>query len=353
MILVFDTNVFLQDHEDIWPLLAYFPRPSQPPRFMVAVDDGAMHIEAEYANYAAASDPDSPIRKIAKRIMDGFALFVVRSPVAPSSELTYRLAAAKCTTAVEEALFGVAESHRNAALASGDAEPLDAAKRARTECILVCPNDPLALPISRAYLETGKIHQIECDATGPITASLNEVLKFIWAPHEHCPSSLYELRLLLGEYRCGLRTSEEREFLEFKNPNVPYLCERLLREAVAAVCGMLNSRDGRVIIGVDNETGSICPFPPRYNSPNKPISVDQLLIDVYAEIDRISPMPGCLVQAWTILDDSKENCVLVIQVQQGNREYVYRNRHGRLNATKWLRRGTATVPDRTWRRATT
>lgn len=338
MNLVFDTNVFLQRHANLWELLEYFPTQQELPKFCVAIDEGQRLIEQEYSQYGATADEESPMRIISQRILDGLGWFVFRSPAELSQELWIRLDESECVAAVERTLWGVAESAK-----SGQPD-------SQMSC-LVHPNDSNSLPISREYLKPGRLQQIQCDAVGPLTASISEILKKIRGGHEYSPSSFYELQSLLHQYCMGVRNSEERGFLEFKKPNGSCLSPLLLQNTVQAVCGMLNSRDGRVIIGVDPDTGEIAPFPPRYKDNTKPPSVDELMLDIGVEVDRICPRPGLLVEFWPIVDQSKAECVIVIQVRKGSREYIYRDAAGKLNAAKWIRRGNQTIVDPSWKPA--
>jgi hypothetical protein len=334
MILVFDTNVFLQPQANLWELMEHFPTNQSPPKFLVAVDDGEGWIENEYLEQAirafevdTTGGPEAPVRVVTERILDGTALFVVRSSAKLSDMLAVRLEENFCTKPIEPQLFGVSESIKG---------------------ILVCPNDIPAL-IPRHYLNPGVIHHIQYGGVGPTVLSLAEVLKPIRSPHEYRPATILELQEILRSHRGGIKSGEEREYLEFKKPEGTCLSQEMLRDAVQAVCGMLNSRDGWVIIGVDDESGEIVPFLPKYKSSSKSANVDQLIRDIYCEIDRICPKPGCLVSVWPILDDEGQNCVIVINVQRGNRDYVYRDRNtGKLNSMKWIRNGPRTIPDPSW-----
>lgn len=327
MMLVFDTNVFLQSDVNRWELIERFPTPSSPPEFLVAVDDGGL-IEDEYLEQAIVADPESPIRIATERILDGTGFFVVRKSSTISGELSKRLHKYSCTKPIEPQLFGVAHSTRDS--------------------ILVCANDPDTLPILREYMKPGVLNQIQHGGVGPVVSSLKETLKIIRMPRERSPETLDELHSFLSKQSLGPLKNEEREFIEFKNPEVDYLSQELLQKTVRAVCGMLNSRDGWVFIGIDDHTGKIDPFPPRYKNRSRPLSLDGLSKNILEEIDRICPQPGKLVNTWPIPDDRKQNYVFVIHVQQGTQDYLYRDKNGKLNKTKWIRSGPRTIPDPTW-----
>lgn len=327
MVLIFDTNVFLQEHYNRWELIDRFPTLSSPPEFLVAVDDKGL-IEEEYLEQAIIADPESPIRIATERILDGTGFFVVRKPSTISGELSKRLSKYSCTKPIEPQLFGVANS--------------------TPKSILVCANDQDTLPIPREYMKLGVLNQIQHGGVGPVVSSLKEVLKIIRAPHERSPETLEELRSFLSKQSLGPLKNEEREFIEFKNPKVDYLSQELLRKTVRAVCGMLNSRDGWLFIGIDDDSGKIEPFPPRYKNLSKPLSLDDLWKNILEEIDRICPQPGKLVNTWPIPDDRKENYVFVIHVQQGSQDYLYRDKNGKLNKVKWIRSGPRTIADPTW-----
>jgi hypothetical protein len=98
---------------------------------------------------------------------------------------------------------------------------------------------------------------------------------------------------------------------------------------------MLNSRDGWIFIGVDDQTTptAIKPFPPRYVIPGRsaadvPLETDRLIRDIRVEVDRICPRPGNLVHMWPILDDDSLKCVVAVYIHRGDKskDYLYRNK---------------------------
>jgi hypothetical protein len=327
MVLIFDTNTLMQRHYNLWELVEHFPTNQTAPKFLVAVDDGHL-IENEYLKSAKTNGEESPIRIIAQRILDGFGLFVKRMVASISENTRSCLNNNGCSEDVDHCLLGLAE-----AVEGG---------------ILVCPNNIINLSIPRCYLKSEIQACVQADGKGPTILSLGEVLKSVREPHSPSPETLDDLKCFLSKFEIGEKQSEECGYVEFKCPKVPYLTQVCLREAVEAVCGMLNSCEGWVFIGVDNKTGEICPFPPKYNDASKKPSVDALLHDILDEINRIHPKPGLLVHFWPILDSQKEKCVIAIRVHQGNREYLYRDKNGKLQSMKWIRQGTSTIPDPNW-----
>jgi len=330
MILVFDTNVFLKRHRHLWELLEYFPSLQSSPQFFIAIDEEQALIR-EYLDYSKNADPEDPIRVIVERILDGTSLFVLqRTAKQMKRTLHTRLNENDCVNPIEPELFAVTDYFKDA--------------------ILIYPTDIESLPIQRRYLESGVLSSIQVGNVGPHTASVGEVLKLLREPREYSPDNLNELYELLFKYRVEGKDSEEREFLEFKCPDCDFLSQKLLRKTVAAICGLLNTREGWVFIGVEDGTGSIKPFPPKYNESRKQASVDQLLRDIYAEVNRISPRPGKLVKIWSILDAQRQNCVVVIRVCQGSQSYKYRDENGlgtNLGTTRYIREWAQTVEDLT------
>jgi hypothetical protein len=324
MILVFDTNIFLQRHRNLWELLDYFPTNQTPPGFLIATDiDGI--IEEDYVSHQN-NWADYDIETIISKILDGSSLFVIRPQVHLPNILKRRLWQNGCVTPMELQLFSVAAGNQG---------------------ILVSPNTAKDNPIHRNYLQPGVLGNIQDNGVGPCVLTLAEILRLLRLPHEYSPDSLHELERFISDYRSSQRISEEREFLEFKNPENDFLSQRLLRKAVQAVCGMLNTRDGYVIIGVDDESGMICPFTPRYEKNQDLISVDHVEQCIYAEIDRIAPIPGEMVHVWPLMDASNQKCVFVIHVFKGNREYFYRDKeenNWKLGQIKWIRNGNRTIP---------
>jgi hypothetical protein len=334
MILSFDTNVFLEKEANLWELLGYFPERKEKPRFLVALDEEGL-IEGEYLGLAQRADEEEPIRALTKKLDDGKGWFVISTPVQVSQSLEAQLDAHNCISGIERQLLAIAQPFSHT---------------------LVCPNKHDHLRLRRRYLDPGILQSIQASIEDPnerpTVLTLLEVLRPIRVPHEGCPNDLEHLRKLLATTANNRKVSEERDFLEFKQP-IEFLYQDLLRRAIRAVCGMLNSRDGWVIIGVDDATGEIKPFPPKYIPPNhddaaKDPNREQLERDVRSEIDRISPKPGLLVDVQAILDERKEDCVVVIRVWRGNREYVYRDAIGKLNGQKWIRVNAETVADPEW-----
>lgn len=328
MLLIFDTNVLLAENR--WELLEYFSVNQSPPKFLVALDQ-EQNIINEYLEYARRNDPESPIRKIVERLIDGSDLFVVDRPATHLSNiLSQILTAYSCTDQVEVHLLGVAESRQSAAL--------------------VVPNDISQTTIHRKYLGEEVRHTIAGIRGKPVILTINEVLRILRDPAPYSPSTMGELKDLLAKYAATNSGSDEQEYIEFKCPVTPYLTQQLLREATRAVCAMLNTCNGWVFIGVDDPSGEIKPFPPRYKTEKAEPRVSQLVNNIYEEIDRILPNPGRLVRLWPILDDNKQNCVIAIHIRQGIQEYRYRNRDNdpkneKLGKVKWVRRGARTVPE--------
>lgn len=329
MVLIFDTNTLMQRHHNLWELVDYFPTNQDAPKFLIAVDDARL-IETEYLEKAKAGGEESPIRMISQRILDGFGLFVKRMVVNISDNTRSCLKKYSCAEQIDHRLLGLAE------IVEGS--------------ILVCPNNVTNLSIPRCYLESKIQACFHADGKGPTILSLGEVLKSVREPHYPSPETLHDLKCFLSQFEMGTKQSEERGNVEFKCPKAAYLTKTCLREAVKAICGMLNSCEGWVFIGVDDDTGAIEPFPPKYKNPSKEPSIDALLKDILSEINRIYPKPGLLVRFWEILDSKKENCVIAIRVHQGNRDYLYRDEQGNLQNMKWIRQGTSTIQDPNWQR---
>jgi hypothetical protein len=321
MILVLDTNIWLQPQANLWEFVSYFPMNQEPPVFFIGVDRGGLIVQ-EYLKHI--TELRDEVKTAVQRLLDGAALFVVRPQVFLPNTLKYRLMQNSCMTPIEPQLFCVA---------------------AGTQGIIVCPNSNSSLPIPRMYTTPSVLERIQENGVGPCVLSLAETLKLLRKPREYSPEDLSDLQALIGQYR------EEREFLEFKNPVNDFLTPELLRTTVQAVCGMLNTRNGYVIIGVDDQTGDIHPFTPRYKGTSDQIGVDHVERCILQEIDRISPKPGNLVHVWPLLDDANKKCVFVIYVEKGNRDYIYRDteeRRWKLNRVKWIRSGNRTIPDPNW-----
>lgn len=327
MVLIFDTNTLMQRHHNLWELVEHFPTNQIAPKFLVAVDDERL-IENEYLEKARANGEESPIRIISQRILDGFGLFVRRMVASISSNTRSCLNKNGCSEKIDHCLLGLAE-----AVEGG---------------ILVCPNNIIDLAIPRCYLKSEVQTCVQTDGKGPTILSLGEALKSVREPRYPSPETLDDLKCFLSKFEMGTKQSEECGYVEFKCPKAQYLTQKCLREAVKAVCGMLNSCEGWVFIGVDDKTGEIRPFPPKYNDAYKQPSVDTLLHDIFDEINRIHPKPGLLVHFWPILDSKKEKCVIAIRVHQGNREYLYRDENDKPRGMKWIRQGTSTIPDPNW-----
>lgn len=328
MICIFDTNVFLTKHGNLWELMEYFPALDLPPKFLIGLDE-EQYILEEYMDYSDAEvDPEAPIRVIVERILDGSGLFTVEDTSTQMDDLLEKqLDAAGCKP-IEPQLFAVC-----AQINKG---------------ILVHPNPEDKNQVYRKYLEPSILPELQNSLSGASTISLYELLKILREPQEYAPNTVDDLRGLLRLTQIHGKSGEEREYIEFKSPRGTHLTQRMLRDAVKAISGMLNSREGWVLIGVVDD-GTIQPFPPRYNRADAELSVDRLMINIYAEIDRIKPSPGPLVNAWPILDEARSNCIILIRVHQGNRDYLYRDicggNFGSQFNTKYIRRGPQTIVD--------
>lgn len=332
MILVLDTNVLLRNHNNYWELQDFILENSSPPfKFLIAVDEGDV-IEDEYLEYAINAGEETPIRVITEKLLNNDASFIQKINLETSDRLNRlfeRLAEIKCNDPIQPELFAVAQQ------CSG---------------ILVCPNSK-ECDIPRDYLEIEKLVQIQIDEACPDVRPIGELIHLLRQPHEYSPEDTKDLQILLSNYKIADKSSEEREFLEFKCPKGNYLSRTMLRNVVRTVCGFLNHRSGWIFIGVDDKTGEINPFPPRYGNNKKPISVDNLILDIRAEINLIRPRPGGFVHVWPIKDHKgSENYVIGIFVRQGNPDwdYLYRDKHIETMLVKLLRIGTNVEVDPNW-----
>ena len=335
MILVFDTNVFIQKNSNLNSLFQILDEDmsKSPPRFLFFLDKGGV-IEGEYLRMAeeatASGDYEADVRKIWELIAEGSPLWIKKIEQNLSFELQKRLAENECDKPIEPQLFGVAEC---------------------ADGVIVCPDYRDRARIKRGYLVGDTLQKIQREGLGPAVLSIAETVKILHEPCDYSPASITALKSYLSEFSIGEKASEERPFHEFKCPkNDSYLGKPLLQETVRAICGFLNTRNGFVFIGVDDKTGKIKPFRPKYLPSNvnfnKEESIDLLMRDIRSEIDLIYPKPGQLVDEWALIDKETNKCVVVIHVRQGRRNYYYRDKKGRLNRrTKWVRTGFSTVPD--------
>lgn len=332
MILVIDTNVLLHEHRYLWELWDYFPKPDSASKFFIALDDQDAILN-EYLEHSAGQDSGTTIREITNRILDGTGLFVISTPFQEKClSLISTLNDCGCSTPIQHELFWVAASYKDG--------------------VLVSPNNTDPLLIKRDYLDTEILSKIQRESVSPVVWTLPETLRVLRQPHEHSPSTMDELVAVLKHTQLGSINSEERAHREFKCPHT-FLEQRMLKDVVKATCGMLNSsRGGWVFIGVHDATGEPIPFPPRYGDVSKPLSTDQLVRDIYSEINRIRPKPGNLVDIWPIVDPTSQNCVIVIRVHKGSKTYLYqdpeKDKTKNKGIVKWIRQGASTTVDPNW-----
>lgn len=322
MLLVVDTNVFLLKDD---PMLFWFMAEisktlsKSAPKFFFCLDN-EQTIDQEYFKKAKETGLhlEDPIQQILKIVMDGNVSFICRSSHNRSERLADCLEKLGCKP-IEPELWGVAEQNSQTGF-------------------FVRPRGS-HFPIPRLYADAATLQQIQ-GASNVQIRTLSEVQKDMDVPKEYSPETIEELQKIIS-------TKEERTFMEFKCPESDYLTQHLLHDTVRAVCGFLNTHAGWVFLGV-SDNGEIRPFSPRYGNPDKPLSMDNLLRDIRGEVDRISPNPGLLVNAWPIRDENTQKCVVAIHVQQGDQDYLYRDKKEKSKGVKLIRTGYQTQIDSNW-----
>lgn len=325
MILVFDTNSFLQQSVAQMGLACWFPSANEDQDFLVAIDKGGFVMKEYLEASDKQTDPEHPMRIAAERIGKGTGLFVVKCHAHLRDEIRQVLVKTGCDSQIEKIFIALADCEQG---------------------IVIHPNQIDSLPIPRKYLRSDALAVIQREVDGPDTMTLDSLYTYLHKqPHRQSPSSIEELRRLLDTERSSSNLSEEQRYLEFKCPKEDYLTRSMLRASVVAVCGFLNTCAGWVFIGVRDDDGSVEPFSPRYGSKGARKSVDLLQREILDEIRLISPRPALLYSIWPIWNEDRDKCVIAIYVRKGSQEYYYRDKKGmgKKFTCKYVREGPSTV----------
>jgi hypothetical protein len=322
---VFDTNFFLMkgQHHDLLKRVLF----AKPPICRLALDRRGA-IKREY--FAALRDyPSVVLREICQRVLErrGPEIATLESevcvcrgihdPTSESCELA-ELERRGCGNEIEPSLFGIA------------------LKNPTTLIFL------LHGLLGRGYIAEWDF--VNARYLSSQSALLFEMYRRISYPSQRYPSTKAQLEELLDEYRIIGRATEH-DLLEFKEGPLDFIRFRddmgiraLRRRIADAVRGMLNSRSGWVLVGIDTE-GNIEGFSPAYFEVGHSNPVERFQELMSQDIRSIEPDPLSVdpqgVALWPI-DVGNGRIVVSILVTKPDRniEFFYRGlAHGRLGAT--------------------
>lgn len=324
---VFDTNYFLTkgDHYDILKRVLF----TKPPVCRLALDlKGA--IRKEYFEVLRQHPESDVLKQICQRVSErqGPELATLESrlcscdPEHDAESNTCELAELErrgCGEEIEPSLFGIAR------------------------------NNPAALLfLLHGMLNRGYSTQWDFVTAKYLTNQSTlrlEMYRRISYPSQRYPSTRAQLDDLLNQHRISGRRTEH-DLLEYKEGPLNFVrfrddtFGRPLRVRIAeAVTGMLSSRSGWVLVGIDGQ-GNIVGFPPTYSGGSGRLNpVEQVQELISQDIRSIEPNPFSVdqqcVALWPI-DVGNGQIVLSILVTkpEGDTRFSYRGvAHGRLGPT--------------------
>jgi hypothetical protein len=178
------------------------------------------------------------------------------------------------------------------------------------------------LTIPRQVLRPDYIDELKKLFPGLLIKSCNQVIDELRTRRpEGVPRDLRSLQSFLNGREVQRR---EHDWIEFKQPENG-LVSRMCKDIAKAVCAMLNSTMGYVMVGIDeyNHENLIKGFNVAYNSTPQPIDrIEIILVNSY--LRRIDPDPIHFFQIWSI-NLSPNRIVTIIWVEQGSQSpYSYR-----------------------------
>lgn len=297
MILLCDTNIFLQTNISSHLTLMQFFRETR--KFFIGLDK-AQAIEQEYLLYGRRSPYLQNViqrlqRERADRTVDGLS-----GELDPADK--QRLA-----TFINQydSISNVELSMLTIALANPDV-------------ILVCVDTQChSLPINRQLMMPDQISILQEAFPEIKIKHCDDVVNDLYAIPEGIPRDISSLEIYLDS-----KSRREHDFLEFKQPKNG-LISRMCRDIAKAVCAMLNSTNGFVMIGVDEDANAQAKgFEKSFN--NKPKRSDELEIRLANDyLLKIEPRPDCFIKLWTI-DKNPTKIVMIIFIEKGSSQYRYR-----------------------------
>ncbi|MBL8170424.1 MAG: ATP-binding protein [Acidobacteria bacterium] len=323
MNIAFDTNVFLtkgNHHDDLKKLLF-----GRPPICRIALDAGG-ELQKEYRT-AVGRFPGSAILKNFFQLISerkGPHVALLKSDMA--QEELDELTDYGCGKQIEPALFGIAKNNPDVLLYLMEGK------------------------MDRGYSIDRGWDLVSQKYLGDQSTLWQQLRRAMAYPGHPYPRTREELERLLNEYqRAGHRT--EHDLLEFKDGPFDFarfandIYDRSLRVRIAeAVCGMLNTRDGWVFVGIDHQSCEIVGFPPVYvqagdDLQNKEVDADRVQQYISQDICTFVPKPSSIdkqcVLMWPI-DVSEGRIVLAILVTkpEGDVTFTYNGiAYGRLGTT--------------------
>lgn len=181
---------------------------------------------------------------------------------------------------------------------------------------LVCVDPQTAsLPVNRQLLVPDRIPDLQ-KGLGIKIKSCDEIVNDLRMAPEGAPRDIASLESFLDS-----ASRREHDYLEFKQPRNG-LVARMCRDITKAVCAMLNSTTGFVMVGIDETVNAqVKGFEKTFES--HPKKVDELEIRLVNDyLRKIEPKPDCFVRLWSI-DKDASRIVMIVFVEKGSREYRY------------------------------
>lgn len=297
MILLCDTNVFLQTNISSHLALMRFFRETH--KFFMGLDKKQV-IEQEYLAYGKTNQYlQNVIQRLqierANRTADGLS---GELDFDNRQRLTFFASQYQDTTQIELTMLTIALANPDVVLVCVDSQcrTLSASRR-----ILV----PDRIPALR-----GAFPEIRIKCCDEIVSDLRTI-------PEGVPRDIASLEIYLDS-----KGRREHDFLEFKQP-IKGLRKGMCKSIAKAVCAMLNSTTGFVMVGIDElPNATIKGFEKTFD--DVPKRVDELEIRLCNDyLRKIEPNPDCCFRVWSI-DKDPSRIVMIVFVEQGVSNQTYR-----------------------------
>lgn len=147
----------------------------------------------------------------------------------------------------------------------------------------------------------------------------DQVVKELRISPEGIPRTYVALEAFLGGANVQYR---EHDWIEFKAPQnglVKSMCKNITK----AVCAMLNSTSGYVMIGVEESpTAKVVGFEKTYEGTLRAITeLENILENAYFR--KIEPNPRFFISLWSFSVPDTAKIVTLVWVEKGNNRYQY------------------------------
>lgn len=173
--------------------------------------------------------------------------------------------------------------------------------------------------IKRAYCAPSTLDKLREHKLIGSCISAQEAAYVLNRHRSRYPTTVNELETMLDQYKVSGKR-EEHAFLECKGPK-KVLTERMTKDVAKAVCAMLNTGPGWVIIGVRDRDKQIVGFEPRYGQGSS-FGFEVIQPIISQRINKIRPCPAGRFEPW-VIDLGNGKVVVIISVLKGKEGVNY------------------------------